>query len=186
MNRLSTEGSQQPQNRKRRTYTLLLPLSVLAIYAILSMIAPDKAFSALKGSGSILLHVAGPLALVFLVMLLLNLFVKPAQIAKYLGKGASAKGIILSAAAGIISTGPIYAWYPLLKNLREKGAGNFALAVFLYNRAVKPFLLPVMIAYFGWEYVSILTLFTILGSLAVGYSMTLVMKGNDQSSDGSH
>jgi hypothetical protein len=50
--------------------------------------------------------------------------------------------------------GPIYAWYPLLKELREKGAANSLIAIFLGNRAVKPFLLPIMISYFGWVYAS--------------------------------
>ena len=48
-------------------------------------------------------------------------------------------------AAGIISTGPIYAWYPLLKDFKEKRAGGSVIAI-LYNRAVKPFLLLVMIS----------------------------------------
>jgi len=117
-----------------------------------------------------------PLCLVFVLMILLNLFLKPAQIARFLGKGAGTKSILLSAAAGIISTGPIYAWYPLLRDLKGKGAGNSPIAIFLYNRAVKPFLLPVMIAYFGWVYVVILTILTVLGSIAIGYSLSALTK----------
>jgi hypothetical protein len=62
-----------------------------------------------------------PLSLVFILMLVTNLFLKPAQIVKFLGRGAGIKAGILSATAGIISVGPIYAWYPLLKDLRERG-----------------------------------------------------------------
>jgi len=109
-------------------------------------------------------------------MLALNLFLKPAQIIRFLGKGAGIKGVILSATAGIISTGPIYAWYPLLRDLREKGAGNSFMAVFLGNRAVKPFLLPVMISYFGWVYVIILTAFTIIASIVAGYAVGVLVK----------
>ena len=79
----------------------------------------------------------------------------------------------MSAVAGIISTGPIYAWYPLLKDLREKGAGESSIAKFLYNRAVKPFLLPVMIGYFGWLYVVILTILTVLASVVVGFFVSI-------------
>jgi len=53
--------------------------------------------------------------------------------------------------------------------LREKGSGNTPIAVFLYNRTVKPFLLPVMITYFGWVYVGILTVLTVLASIVNGY-----------------
>jgi len=110
------------------------------------------------------------------VMLALNLFVKPAQIARLFGKGVRIKGIALSVVAGIISMGPIYVWYPLLKNLREEGAETGPIAIFLYTRAVKPFLLPVMIGYFGWVYVVILTVLTVFASIAIGCFMSVLMK----------
>ncbi len=72
--------------------------------------------------------------------------------------------------------GPIYAWYPMLKTLREKGVDNSLIAVFLGNRAVKPFLLPIMISYFGWTYVLILVVFTIFGSIGVGYCVDVLVK----------
>jgi uncharacterized membrane protein YraQ (UPF0718 family) len=80
--------------------------------------------------------------------------------------------------AGIISTGPIYAWYPMLKELNEKGAGSSSIAVFLNSRAVKPFLLPIMIAYFGCLYVAILTVFTITGALVAGYIVGALVEKN--------
>jgi len=154
----------------------LFPAVILVVYGILFAVMPDRASSALKSSGNIFLNMLIPLCLVFVLMILLNLFLKPAQIARFLGKGAGIKGILLPATAGIISTGPIYAWYPLLKDLRRKGAGNSPIAIFLYNRAVKPFLLPVMIGYFGWAYVVILTILTVLASVAIGYSMNILVK----------
>jgi len=72
--------------------------------------------------------------------------------------------------------GPIYAWYPMLKTLQEKGVDSSLIAVFLGNRAVKPFLLPIMISYFGWTYVLILVVFTILGSIGVGYCVDVLVK----------
>jgi uncharacterized membrane protein YraQ (UPF0718 family) len=155
---------------------LLFPALVLVAYGIILAIMPEKASIALKSSGNILLNMLIPLSLVFILMLVTNLFLKPAQIVKFLGRGAGIKGIILSATAGIISVGPIYAWYPLLKDLREKGAANSFLAIFLGNRAVKPFLLPIMISYFGWIYVLVLTLFTVLGSIVVGYLVGALVK----------
>jgi uncharacterized membrane protein YraQ (UPF0718 family) len=152
---------------------------MLAIYGILFAVIPDRASFALKSSGNIFLGMLVPLCLVFVLMILLNLFLKPAQIARFLGKGAGIKGILFPAAAGIISTGPIYVWYPLLRDLKEKGAGNSPIAIFLYNRAVKPFLLPVMVVYFGWVYVVILTILTFLGSIATGYSISNLLKEDD-------
>jgi uncharacterized membrane protein YraQ (UPF0718 family) len=154
----------------------LFPIIMLAVYGILFIVIPDNALLAFKSSANIFLNMLIPLGMIFVLMLLINLFVKPARVVKFLGKGSGIKGIILSAAAGIISTGPIYVWYPLLKDLREKGARDSSIAIFLYNRAVKPFLLPVMIAYFGWLYVVVLTLLTVLGSIAVGYSLNILTR----------
>ena len=46
----------------------------------------------------------------------------------------------------------------------------------MYNRAVKPFLLPVIIAYFGWIYVGILTVLTVLASVVNGYLVAMFAK----------
>ena len=107
---------------------------------------------------------------------MMNLFLNPAQIVRFLGPKSGIRGIVLSAVAGIISMGPIYAWYPLLKDLREKGAAVSLLAVFLCNRAVKLFLLPVKISCFGGTYVALLTFFTIIGSLVTGYLVGTLIK----------
>jgi uncharacterized membrane protein YraQ (UPF0718 family) len=170
---LSNSNKQRSGNKPIFNRMFLFPIAVLVVYAILFLVSPDKAGQAIKSSGNVFLGMLIPLGLVFVIMLLINLFLKPAAVAKFLGKGSGIKGVVLSAVAGIISTGPIYAWYPLLKDLREKGAGESSIAIFLYNRAVKPFLLPVMIGYFGWIYVVILTIIVVVASVIVGFSVSI-------------
>ena len=148
---------------------LVFPLSVLGLYLVLWHVAPEKTMVALRSSIGVFSHVLLPLGMVFLIMTGLNVFLKPPDLAKFLGKGTAISRNLFSAVAGIISAGPIYAWYPLLKDLREKGAEHSLIAVFLVNRAVKPFLLPVMISCFGWTYVLALTFLTVAGSLGVGF-----------------
>ena len=148
---------------------LIFPGCVILIYGIFLIFSPVKTVKALASSVGILLTLLIPLSVVFTLIFLLNLFLRPAHVARFLGKKSGARGLALSAVAGIISMGPIYAWYPLLKELKKRGATNSLIAVFLGNRAVKPLLLPVMISYFGWVYVFLLTLFTITGSLVAGY-----------------
>jgi uncharacterized membrane protein YraQ (UPF0718 family) len=167
---------QESVGKKILARMFIFPVCVLVCYGMLCTIDPHKALMAMRTSGNLLLYIALPFVLVFVIMLALNLFVKPAQIVGLFGNGLRIKGIVLSLVAGIISMGPIYAWYPLLKNLREEGAGTGPIAIFLYSRAVKPFLLPVMIAYFGWVYVVILTLLTVFGSIAIGSCMSVLMK----------
>jgi uncharacterized membrane protein YraQ (UPF0718 family) len=106
---------------------------------------------------------------VFVLLVLVNLFLKPTHINRFLGKGAGIRGYLFAAIAGIVSTGPVFAWYPLLAKLKEKGVTHALIAVFLGNRAVKPFLLPVMIAYFGWAYTIIFTILIIVSGFVLGY-----------------
>ena len=146
------------------------------LYGILYWIDPERAVLALNTSAKIFGYILLPLSMVFILMILLNLFFKSAQVVRLLGEKAGFRGVALSAAAGIISMGPIYAWYPLLKEVKARGAGNTVIAVFLSNRAVKPFLLPVMISYFGWTYVLLLTFFMFITSVAFGYVLDALCK----------
>ncbi len=168
-----TSGSKLRNNVSR---WWIFPIVILVIYGLLFLCSPSDASQALRSSGNVLRTLVWPMLLVFMMIMALNLFVKPSQINRFFGRNAGVKGYILSATSGIISTGPIYAWYPLLQDLRARGAADSLIAVFLFNRAVKPFLLPVMIGYFGWKYVVILTILMVLGSFAVGYCMTILMK----------
>ncbi|MBW2431316.1 MAG: hypothetical protein JRF56_20355 [Deltaproteobacteria bacterium] len=176
MDSKSKGGRQFPTKKKHARRMLFFPTFILAIYGALFTVNPDKAIEALGSSGKIFLHIAAPVTLVFGIIVVINLFLKPNHVARFLGRESGIKGMVFSAIGGIISMGPIYAWYPLLKDLREKGAANILIAIFLGNRAVKPFLMPIMISYFGWVYVLILTFFTITGSVVAGYIVRILVK----------
>ncbi|MBW2067008.1 MAG: permease [Deltaproteobacteria bacterium] len=164
-----SKGSKKELRKITPSLRLVFPGSILILYLVLWHIAPEKTILALRSSMGVFFHALLPLCMVFLLMIGLNIFLKPPHLAKLLGKETSIKEKLVSAIAGIISAGPIYAWYPILKELREKGAKHSLIAIFLVNRAVKPFLVPMMISFFGWAYVVILTLLTVAGSLCVGF-----------------
>lgn len=155
-----------------RTWGFLL--CVIVVYVFLLVTAPDRTFIALRTSLHVLLQVILPLLIAFAMMFLLNFFVKPEHVSRFLGRVSGIKGIMLSSAAGILSMGPVYAWYPLLKTLKDKGAADFHLANFLSNRAIKPFLLPLMVFYFGWIFTLILTVFSVLGALLIASVVNLL------------
>jgi uncharacterized membrane protein YraQ (UPF0718 family) len=144
---------------------------ILLVYGILILILPEKTHAALRESGKIAANLLWPVLLVLFVMMILNLFAHPGKIVQLVGEKAGSRGLLLAAAAGIISMGPIYAWYPFLKDMRAKGAGPKPIAVFLGNRAVKPVLLPIMLSYFGWLYTILFAVMTFIGAMALGYLM---------------
>ena len=140
-------------------------MCVAVVYLILWVMAADRTCHALRAAGHILLQASVPLMLAFFMMFMLNLFVTPAHVIRFMGRKAGATGILLSSVAGIVSMGPVYAWYPFLASLKEKGAADFYLANFLSNRAVKPALIPLMMTYFGWRFSLIFSLFGVLSAL---------------------
>ncbi len=106
--------------------------------------------------------------MVFVLMFLSNLLLDPKKILKWIGREAGVKGWLISIAGGILSSGPVYMWYPLLSDLKDKGMKDAFMAVFLYNRAVKIPLLPMMVFYFGLAFTVVLTFYMIMFSVING------------------
>jgi uncharacterized membrane protein YraQ (UPF0718 family) len=108
-------------------------------------------------------------------MVALNLFLTLPQFEKMTQNGSGMKQTAVAAVAGILSTGPIFAWYPILKELRDRGAAPSLMAVFLVNRAIKPALLPMLVSLFGWPFVLIFTLLTVAASFCVGFCINRLL-----------
>ena len=116
----------------------------------------------------LIVRIAPILLIVFLVMFLTNLFFENKSISRFLGKGSGFRGWVVAMVGGIVSSGPIYMWYPLLSDLKEKGMRDCLIATFLYNRAIKIPLLPMMVHYFGWDFTLALSIYMVLFSVVNG------------------
>lgn len=138
------------------------------IYLIIGLMDFELFMEVILSFKNILLRVLPILPLIFGLIFVSDLFLKPEKTKKYLGSESGLRGYLISVFGGIISTGPIYMWYPLLKDLKEKGMRTSLVAVFLYNRAIKIPLLPMMVLYFGWSFVILLTILMIIFSLING------------------
>ncbi|MBE9505267.1 MAG: permease [Chloroflexi bacterium] len=166
--------SEAPQGGARRSTGrggLIFLGTVVAVYAMVLVFVPETGLQALAFSASVLRKLAVPLSLVFAALLLTNLFLKPHNISSLVGKESGLKGSLLSLVAGVLSVGPVYAWYPLLGTVQSHGGGAGQISVFLFGRAIKPFLLPVMIAYFGLVFTIAITGLIAIGALVLGWLM---------------
>lgn len=141
---------------------------VILICLIIAIINVSSMVSALNIFFSIILKIIPVFILVFILMFILNIFLTSEGVLKYLGKTSGIKGWIISVLGGILSVGPIYMWYPLLKNLRDRGMKYSLISTFLYNRAIKLPLLPLMVFYFGVQFTFLLTLFMVIFSVFNG------------------
>ena len=151
-------------------------ITVCVIYLITATFNLSKVFFALDQFKIIIIKILPVFLLIFILMVLTNYFVNPKTLTKYMGKNSGIKGWIIAIIAGIISTGPIYMWYPLLNDLQKQGMRTGLIATFLYNRAVKIPLLPMLIIYFGLTYSIVLLTSIIFVSVAQGIVTEKIME----------
>jgi uncharacterized membrane protein YraQ (UPF0718 family) len=160
--------------KERSRFGVCFLALVILVYLLLFVLQPETTQIALKTSGRLLVKIIPIFLLVILFMGITNHFLHPKMISKYLGKGAGIKGWLLATSTGVLSHGPIYAWYPLLKELRGHGMRSGLVAVFLYNRAIKIPLLPLMVYYFSITFVVVLLIYMIIASLVEGKIIEII------------
>lgn len=140
----------------------------VAVYAIVGIINLELVRNALPVLAKLVLRILPVLILVFGIMFLTNLFFEAKSIVRTLGEGSGLRGWIFAISGGIISSGPIYMWYPLLGDLKERGMKDCLIAAFLYNRAIKIPLIPMMVFYFGFPFTIALSVYMVLFSIVNG------------------
>ena len=149
---------------------------IILIYILFFIFKQNVFLSSLDFFSKIILEVIPIFVLVFILMTLSNYFITPKLVIKHLKEKGMKKWFFVII-GGILSSGPIYMWYPLLADLRNKGLNYGLIACFLYNRAIKIPIIPIMILYFSWQYILILTIIMIFVSIAQGLMLNKLMEG---------
>ena len=150
-------------------------ITILTIYILFFIFNQNIFFTSLDFFNKIILEVIPILILVFILMTLSNYFITPEFIIKHL-KEKGLKKWFFVIIGGILSSGPIYMWYPLLADLRSKGLNYGLIACFLYNRSIKIPIIPIAILYFSWQYILVLTLVMIFISIIQGILINKLME----------
>ncbi len=105
-----------------------------------------------------------PLIIVFIFLLILE----TPKGKKMLKKAITSKySAILFIFAGVLSVGSIYVIYPILYELKKKGVSYAHISAFLYARAIKLPLLPLLAYYFSLTYAIVFTLTLFIFSFVV-------------------
>ncbi len=154
-------------------------LTVLLFYSVLFLVNSQSALLAIQKSWDVLTKILPILALVIFFTALINYFFKPRQIAIHLGQDSGINGWLWALASGVISHGPMYAWYSLLEDLRSHGMKDELIVVFFASRAIKVPLLPVMVDYFGLLFTILISFYMLLGALLQGLCMKLLQIEHD-------
>jgi len=146
------------------------------IYCVIAIFNFKAAVAGIETFLHLFIKILPTLAIVFCLLFFSNLLIDTKTVVRFLGRKSKAVSWFIAVIGGIISAGPIYLWFPLLSDLQEKGMREGLIAVFLYNRAVKIPLLPMMILYFGFKTVAVLTIYMIIFSLLNGYAVEKILQ----------
>ena len=156
-------------------YVFLILVGI--IYLILFIVNPIIFKSSLNYFSNLLIKIIPIFVFVFILMSIMNCFFSPKFVSKHL-KEKGIKKWIFVIIGGILSTGAIYMWYPFLADLKSKGLSYGLISCFLYNRAIKIPLLPLMIFYFSLKYVIILGIVMVFISVIQGIILSKLMEVN--------
>ncbi|MFK5880606.1 MAG: permease [Sulfurospirillum sp.] len=141
---------------------------VIALFILVSVFDFENIAKIMDKTGNILIKLLPIFMLVITLTALINYFLKPKKIMEYFGKDSGAKGIFYALISGIISHGPMYAWYPMLNDMRKHGLKFGLIATFMYARAVKLPLLPFMIGLFGLTFTVIVNVYILIFAVLQG------------------
>jgi len=162
-------------------FSWMLLLIAIIIYLYLFLTSPLDFSKVVNVLLSIVIRLVPVFIAIIILMGLTNYYITPKFILRHL-QNSGWKVWLFATLGGILSSGPIYMWYPLLADLHNKGISYGHIACFLYNRAVKVPLLPIIIGYFGLIYAIVLTVVMILFSIIQGLVIDKLMKNTKSTS----
>jgi len=114
------------------------------------------------------------LVVVFVLMFILNILLQKDKVKNLIKNSNSFTKYFFAVIWWIFSTGPVYMWYPFLKQLKDHWLNYGHIASFIYARAVKIPFLTVMIFYFGLKYTVIFNSVLIFLAVLIGLLINLI------------
>jgi len=149
---------------------------ILIAMGVWSGFNPDLIKLTFLNAGIFMKKLMPSLLLVLLFMYIFNLLITDKLIKKYFSKKVGITQFLIVGIAGILSTGPVYMWFAFLSNMKDEGFNKGLISIFLYNRAVKLPLLPLMISYFSLKTTIIITTLIIVFSVINALLINLFFK----------
>ncbi len=159
--------------KKKKYYNYIFLAGCIIGYLTAILLVPGKTHLINSSIIKLFIKIFPVLILIFVFMFIMDILFPAERLARFFKGGRRSTLWFVTIIAGIISTGSVYLWYPLLKDLQGKGMTPELIAVFIFNRAIKLQLIPIMIMYFGTKYVIVLTVVMALFSVLYGLTFKL-------------
>jgi uncharacterized membrane protein YraQ (UPF0718 family) len=163
------------QKQKKKSKSPYFMTMMLALYGVLYFVDQDKVVSGIKYVYEIFKDLLPILVLVYVFMVAMS-FMNEKKLRKTIEKSPSIVKYIMMSVLGTLSHGPIYAWYPFLKDLNEKGISKGNVGSFLYARGIKLTLLPMLVSFFDLKFAIILSIITFVFAILQGMLIDMTSK----------
>ena len=160
----STEGQKR---RPRRSGWVMLALVGL-LYLGTGLTHPEILRPALSYSLDLFATLLPILALVLFLMGLFDSLFDAKAVARLLGRESGVRGWGVALLGGVLSHGPGYVWYPMIREMRRHGARDGLIVAFFYARSIKLPWLPLMVIYLGTGFTVLFTLYVLVASWLQG------------------
>ncbi len=106
-------------------------LALLAVNLVMLAVVPAKGAESFRITGSNLLDMLSVLPPIFILLGLLDVWVKRETMMRLMGEKAGLVGILVAFALGSLAAGPLYAAFPVATVLLRKGGSLFNVLVFI-------------------------------------------------------
>ena len=167
--------------KKKREYKgIKFLISVVFLYLILFIIDFEHSFMGFEKFIDIMYQLLPIFIFIIILTTIINYFLQPKKIMKHFGEDSGKKGIFYMLIGGILSHGPMYAWYGLLEDMRKHGLKDGLIIIFLYSRAIKLPLLPFMIEIFGIVFTIVINIYIIIFAILQGTIINRVLKNTKE------
>ena len=153
---------------------------VVFLYILLYFVDAPKTLDSLKYFFKNSIKILPVFLLVILLTALINYYFPKERIGQMLQGKPRWQTYVFSLLAGIISMGPVFAWYSLLKNLKDKHLEEGTLVTFFYGKSIKLTLLPIMIGFFGQLFSIIFMVYIAIAALLQGFLYALFFEKNQK------
>lgn len=154
----------------------LVEFIICAITIVLMLLNPGKVISGLIYA----VNMYRSLFLVILSVAFISGFISetipPNTIAKVIGSESGWKGVLIGAIFGTFMVGPSYIFYPLFRNLIDKGASIRVIATTIGAWAIKVQWIPFALSILGWRFVLIFNLLIFIYAIVSGIILDWFIK----------
>ncbi|WP_294703168.1 permease [uncultured Fusobacterium sp.] len=162
--------------KRYRVFIILLFINILLLF-----VTPEIGRKSFKLTYDNLLEMLGVIPPIFILLGLLDVWLKKETMIKYMGKGSGIKGLLLSFMIGATAAGPLYAAFPVAGVLLKKGTSIFNVLIFI--GAWSTMKIPLLIfesTSLGYNFSMVRLVLNIIGIPVIAFIINLFLKDKER------